>query len=240
MIRSYKSHSTLPNTLRSVQSAIANFKEASILGVVPIEDRKTTRIFKDHNCSVIHTAVPEITRQANAGFLAADTEYVQVFDSDDIMYPNMPASLYSVAEHTGSDVVWSDYELWKGNSYIEPIFCFDFMKNLDYRCFIPELCLFRKETWMRLGGFDEDLWRYAQWDYFLRLRNSGGKFMRVPFFGFRYVQSENQISRKIGRGDYAEIDNPSWDKFKNKHPRTAQALTVGHGAEMRRLDDVPA
>lgn len=240
VIRSYKSYSTLPAAIRSVSAGIENMPDACILGVVPIEDTKTTKIFKEHDCQVVHTAIPDITRQANAGFLAADTKYVQVFDSDDIMYPNMSMSLYHSAERSGSDVVWSDYEMWSKDGFIQPVFCVGGLHELNYRCFVPELCLFRKEPWVRLGGFDEDLWRYAQWDYFLRLRNTNGRFTRIPFFGFRYMQSESQISRRIERGEYEQIDDPSWDKFRAKHPGMERAVTVGHGGRMRKMADVPS
>jgi len=233
VIRSYKAHSTLPAAIRSVQGGIENVPDASILGVVPIEDVKTTKIFKEHDCKVVHTAVPDITRQANAGFNAANTKYVQVFDSDDIMYPNMPASLLYAAEHTQSDVVWSDYELWVGEKYIEPVFCTSAMYMIAYRCFIPELCLYRKDIWTSLGGYDESLWRYAQWDYFLRLFEADGRFLRVPFFGFRYMQHQNQISRRIERGELTKIDDPAWERFKVKHPALMNASSVGHGGRMR-------
>jgi len=240
VMRSYKSYATLPAAIRSVQHGIANFPTASILGVVPIEDSRTTKIFKDAGCRVVHTAVPDITRQANAGFAAADTKYVQVFDSDDYLYPNTPFSLYYAAEHTGADVVYTDYEMWSCGEYLEPVFCMGNLPDLDIRCFMPELCLFRKEAWTKMGGFDEDLWRYAQWDFFLRLRNDGGRFARLPFFGFRYVLSPNQLSRRIGRGEFSEVDDPAWDKFREKHGGMPKAVTVGHGGHMRDMANATA
>jgi hypothetical protein len=240
VIRSYKSHKTLPASIRSVQAGIKNLPGACILGVVPIEDQRTTKIFKEHNCKVVHTAVPDITRQANAGFAAADTEFVQVFDSDDIMYPNMSMSSFYAGVGSDADIIYTDYEMWEGKDFLEPIRCIGALNELDWRCFIPELCVFRREPWLRLGGFDEDLWRYAQWDYFLRLRNSGGSFMRLPFFGFRYCLSKAQLSRRIDEGEFSEVDDPAWDKFRAKHGGMPRAVTVGHGARMRKMKDVPA
>jgi len=252
VIRSYKAYKTLPASIRSVLAGLENLPGASILGVVPIEDQKTTKIFKDHDCRVVHTAVPDITRQANAGFAAADTEFVQVFDSDDIMYPNMSTSCF----YTGgtpeavkgwglegirqdiADVIYTDYEMWSGKDFLQPVQCIGVLNELDVRCFIPELCVFRREPWVKLGGFDETLWRYAQWDYFLRLRNNGGRFMRLPFFGFRYVLSDQQLSRRIDKGEFNAVDDPAWEKFRAKHGGMPNAVTVGHGARMRQMEDV--
>ena len=241
VIRSYKAYKTLPASIRSVLAGLENLPGSCILGVVPIEDQKTTKIFKDHDCRVVHTAVPDITRQANAGFAAADTEFVQVFDSDDIMYPNMSMSSFYAAMNTKSDVVFTDYEMWSGDEFLEPIMCVGSLVELNWRCYMPELCVFRREPWVKLGGFDETLWRYAQWDYFLRLRNDGGRFMRLPFFGFRYVLSEKQLSRRIDEGEFDAVDSPAWERFKAKHGGMPRAVTVGHGCRMRRMeDDVPA
>lgn len=238
VIRSYKAYSTLPASIRSVQAGIENLPGACILGVVPIEDQRTTKIFKDHNCRVVHTAVPDITRQANAGFAAADTDFVQVFDSDDIMYPNMSMSCFHIGAASEADVIYTDYEMWSGKDFLQPVQCIGSLNELDVRCFMPELCVFRRAPWVKLGGFDEDLWRYAQWDYFLRLRNDGGSFMRLPFFGFRYVLSEKQLSRRIDEGEFDAVDSPAWDKFRDKHGGMPGAVTVGHGARMRRMEDV--
>ena len=107
-MRSYKSWDTLPEAIESALAQTA-FKlpgnAYSILAVVPIEDKRTTKIFSKYGIEVIHTAQPDITVQSNVGFAAADSDYVLVFDSDDHMYPNMLLSLVDVADKQKADVV---------------------------------------------------------------------------------------------------------------------------------------
>jgi glycosyltransferase involved in cell wall biosynthesis len=237
-MRSYKSWNTLGEAIESAQAQTA-FKlpgeKFSILGVVPIEDKRTTKIFHKNGIDVIHTAKPDITEQSNIGFAAADSHYVLVLDSDDYMYPNMLLSLFKVANRMRAGVAYCDYEMWGPDGFEDAVLCHEGQFPLERGCFITELCLFNRLVWERLGGFDESLWRYAQWDYFLRVKKSGFPIIHVPFQGFRYRVGPNQLSSRLHRGELKEKDDPVWEKFKQRH-NIDNAQTLGHGGDWKNWD----
>lgn len=232
LMRSYHSWDTLAEAIESAQAQTA-FKLGGgrflILGVVPVDDKRTVKIFQKYGIDVIQTAKPDLTEQSNIGFAAADSDYVLVFDSDDHLYPNMLLSLVMVADRVKADIVYCDYEMWGPDGFEGVVPCDGAGVNLRDNCFITELCLYNRHTWGRLGGFDESLWRYAQWDYFLRLHKSGAKMVHVPFQGFRYRVGPTQLSSRLHRGELKEKDNPVWESFKAKHQLT-NAQTIGHGS----------
>jgi glycosyltransferase involved in cell wall biosynthesis len=230
-MRSYKSWDTLVEAIESARAQTA-FKlpgeKFNILGVVPIDDTRTVKIFEKHGIEVIKTAKPDITEQSNIGFAAADSDFVLVFDSDDYMYPNMLLSLYMSACRFGAHVAYCDYEMWGPDGFDGVVPCHDGQYSLEEGCFITELCMFSRRGWERLGGFDESLWRYAQWDYFLRPKKAGMKILHVPFQGFRYRVGPGQLSSRLHRGEMKDKDDPLWEVFKKRHGLT-NAQTIGHG-----------
>jgi glycosyltransferase involved in cell wall biosynthesis len=231
-MRSFKSWDTLPEAIESAQAQTA-FKlpgdHYRILAVVPIEDRRTAKIFSKYGIEVLHTAKPDITEQSNIGFAAADSDYVLVFDSDDHMYPNMLLSLFSVANRTGGDIIHCDYEMWSPDGFEGVVPCDGTGLSLEQACYMSELCLYHRHAWGQLGGFDESLWRYAQWDYFLRAKRAGMKIIHVPFQGFRYRVGPTQLSSKLHRGELSEKDDPVWEQFCKKNG-LSNAQTIGHGS----------
>lgn len=235
LMRSYRSWDTLPEAIVSAKAQTA-FKlpgdRFSILGVVPIEDTRTTKIFRKNGIDVIHTSKPDITEQSNVGFAAADSDYVLVFDSDDYMYPNMLLSLAFAADRLKADVMYCDYEMWSPDGFEGIVPCHEGQYDLKKSCFITELCLYNRHSWAVLQGFDESLWRYAQWDYFLRAWDNGMKLMHIPFQGFRYRVGPDQLSSRLHRGEMKEKDDPMWAKFCAKH-NLSNAQTLGHGGKWK-------
>ena len=231
LMRSYRSWDTLPEAIESALAQTA-FKlpgnKYGILAVVPVEDKRTSKIFSKYGIEVIHTAEPDITVQSNVGFSAADSDYVLVFDSDDHMYPNMLLSLTLAASQGKADLVYCDYEMWGPDGFEGVVTLADPGYTLDQGCYITELCLYRRYSWAVLGGFDESLWRYAQWDYFLRAQRKGMNLVHIPFQGFRYRVSPSQLSSKLHRGEMKEKDGPVWERFCAKN-NLSNAQTLGHG-----------
>jgi glycosyltransferase involved in cell wall biosynthesis len=232
LMRSYKSHDTLPAAIESAlaQSVfeIEGGDLCKILAVVPREDQRTLDIFREYDIDVVKTAEPDITKQSNVGFAAAETAYVQVLDSDDVLYPNMTVSLLAIARRTKAAVIYCDYEVWGPEGFFGLGECVG--SNLRERCHVNELGLYSKKGWEKLNGFDESLWRYAQWDYFLRARKSEMGLIRVPFMGFRYAVNPDQLSTRIARGECEKADVPAWERFCAKH-NLHGAVTVGHGID---------
>ena len=233
LMRSYKSWNTLPDAIESAKAQTA-FKlpgeRYAILGVVPIEDTRTTKIFRKNGIEVIHTAKPDITEQSNIGFAAADSDYVLIFDSDDYLYPNTLLSLAYLADRTRADLVYCDFEMWSPDGFEGIVPCHDGQYDLTQACFITDSSLYNRNSWYTIGGFDESLWRYAWWDYFLRLWKGKYKILHLPFQGFRYRVGPDQLSSRLHRGDVQEQDDPVWEKFKQKHS-LSNAQTIGHGGK---------
>jgi len=204
-----------------------------VLAVVPVADKKTTDIFAKHEIEVLHVGHPSIFGQLNAGFGALDAEFIQIAASDDYLYPNMLATFYAAARAYGSDIVYSAYEVWNGEGLMGYAGCDGNFEKLHEACFVSDECMIRRAAWAGLGGFDESLWRYAAWDFFIRAYRNKARYLYLPFFGFRYYSHGKQVSQKQRRGEHAKRDAEAYAAFKAKNGIEGNPVTYGHGADMR-------
>lgn len=124
----------------------------------------------------------------NAGLRHARGQLVALCDDDDLWLPDHLASLVAEVENTGADLVYSDAELVRLRAGPEgpvplqrELFAFDFdpERLRRWNTVIPSTVLYRRALHDRLGGFDEALRDYWDWDWWLRVA-PGNTVRRVP------------------------------------------------------------
>lgn len=161
-MHSFGTPDKLPRALKSVlaQTMFRSNLHPKVLGVVPVEDQATQEVFKKFGVEVVTVAKPDVVNQLNVAFRELDATYIQIAASDDLFYPNMFASLLRRAMRKKADITWCEYDIVEGDEW-HGYSSFDLNADLRTRCFVSDQCLIRKDAWLRLGGFDESLWRYA-------------------------------------------------------------------------------
>jgi GT2 family glycosyltransferase len=124
------------------------------------------------------------TDAINRGFARSTGSIMAYLNSDDLLLPGSLAYIARFFEqHPSIDAVYGHRALIDENDreigrWIMPPHDDDVLSWAD---FVPQETLFwRREAWARIGGFD-DTFRFAMdWDFLVRLRDSGARFKRLP------------------------------------------------------------
>jgi len=137
---------------------------------------------------------------ANLGLALASGDWIGFLDDDDELLPRHVATLLTAAVLAGSPVVYSDCEtvvrelapdgaVVREESRGRFFMARDFSPEvLLFESYIPLICLlYARSAIAGLGGFDESLELFEDWEFNLRVSRSA-TFVRVPEVTARYIQ----------------------------------------------------
>jgi glycosyltransferase involved in cell wall biosynthesis len=137
----------------------------------------------------------------NRGWRAANTEWIQFLDADDVISPAKIAVQLAGGAEAERDVAfihgpWQRQRLDGGNWMPDPVIHFapdtdELLVDLlgaDY--FIPAAAGLMRTTWLdSIGGFDERHWLLEDIDLYIRLASAGAQFEAIshahPLFFYR-------------------------------------------------------
>jgi glycosyltransferase involved in cell wall biosynthesis len=184
---------------------------ASIVGLYP--ELRTTYIDLPENTKHV--------RARNRGLEVAAGELIMLCDDDDLIVPGHIERM--VTELADDDMVYADaeivqYEMNEQNTSRIPIArqLFAYHNNLqgmrEFSTFIPSGCLYRRSIHDSIGAFDEDIYHYWDWDFYLRAADRF-RVRRVPTAGVIYAFS---ASGDNVSGDLEDM-RPYLDKLSAKH-----------------------
>ena len=138
-----------------------------------------------------HDAPRGRAEAANAGARAAATPFVVFLDDDDLLYPEHLPALAAAAAQSPQKAAWytdalsTFLRIGESGRYEtqsrQRIFGDDFDRDLlaaDNYIPLPTV-LFRRETFLDLGGFDASFDLFEDWDLLLRLA-ARGDFLHIP------------------------------------------------------------
>ncbi|UQZ84124.1 putative glycosyltransferase EpsJ [Paenibacillus konkukensis] len=135
-------------------------------------------------------------RARNCGLEHARGEYVMLCDDDDLLLPTHVERM--LKEAADADLVYSDVEIfdyeWVGRTRRATsrfVFAYehDEAAMRRFSTFVSSGCLYRKDLHDRIGWFDEQMYHYWDWDFFLRA-SAHGKVKRVPVASALYAFSQ--------------------------------------------------
>jgi len=124
---------------------------------------------------------PAVAR--NIGINASKTELFVTLDADDYLQPEALEALYK--NYEPGYFVYSDYVIDERNEVrtTSEFNCEDLLHISPY----PVTCLYEKSAWAKVGGFDESIKSYEDWDFFIALAAQGvcGKRVAMPLLHYR-------------------------------------------------------
>jgi glycosyltransferase involved in cell wall biosynthesis/GT2 family glycosyltransferase len=124
----------------------------------------------------------------NAGFRAAQGEYIVPLDSDDLLEPNYIAECLAALRGSDAAFAYTDFEVFGTQNFEERPGAYNLYQLLD-RNYLTYAALIRKHDWERWGGYDETLkcLGYEDWEFWLRLgaHNRFGRYVPKPLFRYR-------------------------------------------------------
>ncbi len=151
----------------------------------------------------------------NAGAAVAQGEYLQLLDVDDTIEPDKLDIQAAAASAQNADVVYSDWRLLTvngGNAVRTEVFApaqapCDMVEALLGGWWVPPVCyLFRRSAYLDLGGCDETIKVWEDFDLFLRFVLAGRQHVYVPGTlcnYFRYLDVKSLARRDLGAGALA-------------------------------------
>lgn len=140
------------------------------------------------------------TRPKNLGTRMARADLIAYIDDDVQWRPNHLSLLYKNMTKD-LDVVYSDMWIMPND---EPGIAFDFdAQFLMLRNFIDtSSALIRTQAVYDVGGWDENLPKFIDWNLWVRMAKAGKRFRRIPEITFDYYIHENTKSSKVKTETY--------------------------------------
>lgn len=140
------------------------------------------------------------TKPKNEGIKASKGEYICYLDDDNEYLPNFMDTLKLELELSGVDVVYGLERIFKdekderGSEAIS--FPFNAQLLLSRSYIDTNAVLHRRDAVYQVGGWDETLPRFADWNLFVRMAKAGITFKQVPIYLTKYYISEDNSAKK--------------------------------------------
>lgn len=141
------------------------------------------------------------TKPKNTGILASKGEYICYLDDDNEYLPTFMESLKLELELSGVDVVYGLERIFKdrnderGSQAISFPFNAQLLLNRSY--IDTNAVLHRRDAVFQVGGWDETLPRFADWNLFVRMAKAGLSFKQVPIYLTKYFMSEDSSAKRF-------------------------------------------
>jgi glycosyltransferase involved in cell wall biosynthesis len=199
-------------TYKRIQIVIVNDNGPSVAPVCALYPELDIRVV-DMDRNVKHV------RARNRGLQEAEGELIMPCDDDDLLVPTHIETM--VRELGDYDLAYSDAEIVEfaddGGTRIPVsrlVFAYDYDPEAMRRfsTYVPSGSLYRKRLHEELGPFDEDVYHYWDWDFFLRV-SERHRVKRVPTAGvlYAFAQSGTNLSGQL------EDMRPYLDRLSEKH-----------------------
>ena len=155
----------------------------------------------------------------NAGVSAAAGTYIMLCDDDDLVVPtHISTMLNAISEF---DMVYSDAEIvefiTEGRTRVpvrRSLFAYEYDLEAmrSFSTFVPSGCLYLKGIHNKIGMFDENVYHYWDWDFFLRV-SENFRIKRVPVAGTLYAFASGGDNLSDGLSNM----EPYLDQLSEKH-----------------------
>ena len=161
-----------------------------------LHDNKITLLVKSEN--TIH---PELC--SGHGIKNTTGKYITVVDSDDWIERNAIEKLFNFMCDTQADLVYSKKlehhgEFTKLSRSSSPYFSISRLEQ--YNC-IGQLCMYTRELFNKVGGFDHDIHLATEWDLYLRMAETKAKIRHYPEVLYHLHRNPGHVSCVMSKQD---------------------------------------
>ncbi len=164
------------------------------------DDEDTLKLFEvleEEGVCVIHQENLGLSKARNIGIEKAKYAYILPLDSDNRItaeYASLAIEVLDANAEVG--VVYSDVKVFGDKEELRklPDFQLDRFLAVNY---IDACAVYRKEVWVQLGGYDEEIPAigYEDWEFWINAYKNGWKFHHINQFLFDYrVRAGSMVS----------------------------------------------
>lgn len=144
-----------------------------------------------------------VSAARNNGIKAASGKYILVLDSDDYFEPEFCEKAIELFENDKNIKIVTCYARWFVDDKNFQIFKPSGGKLKNYlikNCAMGSI--FLKSDWEKIGGYDENLKGYEDWEFYIRLHQNGGITKVIPEILFHYRNKNNSNNKKANKNKY--------------------------------------
>ncbi len=180
-------------------------------------DELTKKVLAEINypkVRVIHQENKGLPVARNVGIREAKGEFIVPLDADDKLDPTYLEKCLWMFEHNpGIGFVYTVTQTFGDYEYFFGFKEYNFRELLSEN-FIPATACFRKSDWSRIGGYEERLSSYEDWEFWIHLGKEGifGVLLPEPLFFYR-KHGDSMLETK-GKPNHAMI----YSQIKGLHP----------------------
>ncbi|WP_050759333.1 glycosyltransferase family A protein [Leeuwenhoekiella blandensis] len=151
-------------------------------------------IANDNRFVLINQENKGLSTARNIGIALATGKYILPLDADDRIDKNFISKSFEVLSnnpdiklvYTLTEFFGNIQGVWKLPSYSQ--------KQLSRNNIIPCTAVFKKEDWVEVGGYDDNLiYGWEDWDFWIGLLKGGGRVFQIKEVLFYYRKKENSM-----------------------------------------------
>ncbi|MBE7634023.1 glycosyltransferase [Tenacibaculum finnmarkense genomovar ulcerans] len=131
----------------------------------------------------------------NVGIKKAKGEYIFPLDADDILNDDFSLFVSYLKENKSTDVLYGDLLYFGDIDKVEKNHEFNKVALWFENNIVPVCSFVRRDLWVKVGGFDEGLKTFEDYDFWIQCAVKGGNFKYLPMFTYKYRVIDNGVSR---------------------------------------------
>jgi len=198
IVSTYNRSNLLKKTIKSVLAQ--SFKDIELIVVDDCSTDDTEQVVKGFGNNIRYLKTNKNSgsdsKPKNLGIQKANGEYIAFLDDDDIYRPDALKILYKYAK-TGADITYGDY-LIENNGKMEKGWSLPFsasrLSQMNY--IAMSVVLIKREKLLEVGGFDEQIHKFKDWNLWIRMQKYGCRFLHVPIIVTEVHPQKDSISNK--------------------------------------------
>lgn len=154
----------------------------------------------------------------NTGAKFAQGEFLLFLDADDKIEPlYLQKTIDAILSHPNCKLAYSKAKLFDAEIGVWNLPAYSTFDKLLQSNMIYCSALHRKSDFTKLGGFDENLIAYEDWDYWIRLLQDGGQVIRIDEVLFSYRKRNDSTSLTDNLKKNLTQNRGDWQKIYLKH-----------------------
>ncbi len=197
----YNQASFLSEALKSVYNQSFKNWECTIVNDGSTDNTEETAsvwLQKDERFKYVSKPNGGLSSARNIGIELSNSKYILPFDADDKLHPSYLEKAIPILENDDDiEVLTSKIQFFgvKDNVYQLPDYTFEtlLLKN----CFIA-CSIFKRKSYLKVGGYDENLKSFEDWDFWISVLKGGGKAYVIDEVLYYYRKHEaNSLSNRF-------------------------------------------
>ncbi len=137
----------------------------------------------------------------NAAIAEARGSYILPLDADNRLRPHfVKAAVELLDQEPGVAVVYGDRQLFGASTELILVPDYDLSKMLGGN-YVDACALFRRILWEEIGGYDEEMCGFEDWEFWIRTGSCGWRFRHLSMLALDYRVRPNSLVEQCLRGE---------------------------------------